>query len=131
MRVPNCRAILATPVPEILSSTGADVWRKAPVAFPDSSSVLDKFQSAKKGRKHGGERRGKEGTQGEKMGGKEGRQKGERRGKEGGGRGGEEGKKGKGGGRKGGKKGGKGREGGEEGKRGNEGFSMSGGFPGL
>ena len=32
--------------PEILSSTGAEVWRKAPMAFPDSSSVLDKFQSA-------------------------------------------------------------------------------------
>ena len=32
--------------PEILSSTGAGVWRKAPMAFPDSSSVLDKFQSA-------------------------------------------------------------------------------------
>ena len=31
--------------PEILSSTGAGVWRKAPKAFPDSSSVLDKFQS--------------------------------------------------------------------------------------
>ena len=32
--------------PEILSSTGGGVWRKAPKAFPDSSSVLDKFQSA-------------------------------------------------------------------------------------
>ena len=31
---------------EFLSSTGARVWRKAPKAFPDSSSVLDKFQSA-------------------------------------------------------------------------------------
>ena len=31
---------------EILSSTGAVVWKKAPMAFPDSSSVLDKFQSA-------------------------------------------------------------------------------------
>ena len=30
---------------EISSSTGAEVWRKAPRAFPDSSSVLDKFQS--------------------------------------------------------------------------------------
>ena len=30
----------------MLSSTGAGVWRKAPVAFPDSSSVLDKFLSA-------------------------------------------------------------------------------------
>ena len=34
--------------PEILSSTEAGVWRKAPKGFPDSSSVLDKFQSAKK-----------------------------------------------------------------------------------
>ena len=33
--------------PEILSSTGAGVWREAPMAFQDSSSVLDKFQSAK------------------------------------------------------------------------------------
>ena len=31
---------------EILSSTGAGVWRKAPKGFPDSSSVLEKFQSA-------------------------------------------------------------------------------------
>ena len=50
MRVPNCSPvldkILALIGPEILSSTGAGVWRKAPVAFPDSSSVLDKFQSA-------------------------------------------------------------------------------------
>ena len=29
--------------PDILSSTGAGVWRKAPKAFPDSSSVLDTF----------------------------------------------------------------------------------------
>ena len=35
--------------PKMLSSTGAGVWRKAPKAFPGSSSVLDKFQSAKKG----------------------------------------------------------------------------------
>ena len=34
--------------PEILSSTGAGVCRKAPKAFPDSSSVLDKFQSARR-----------------------------------------------------------------------------------
>ena len=34
--------------PEILSSNGAGAWRKAPMAFPDSSSVLDKFQSANK-----------------------------------------------------------------------------------
>ena len=32
--------------PEILSSTGAGVGRKAPMALPDSSSALDKFQSA-------------------------------------------------------------------------------------
>ena len=32
--------------PEMLSSTGAGVWRRAPMAFPDSSSVLDKSQSA-------------------------------------------------------------------------------------
>ena len=32
--------------PEILSNTGAGVWRKAPMAFLDSSSVLDRFQSA-------------------------------------------------------------------------------------
>ena len=32
--------------PEILSSTGAGVWRKAPMAFPDSGSVLDKSRSA-------------------------------------------------------------------------------------
>ena len=31
--------------PEILSGTGAGVWRKAPKAFPDSSSVLDQLQS--------------------------------------------------------------------------------------
>ena len=33
--------------PEILSSTGAGVCRKAPKAFPDSSSVLDEFQSSR------------------------------------------------------------------------------------
>ena len=32
--------------PAILSNTGAGVWRKAPMAFPYSSSVLDKVQSA-------------------------------------------------------------------------------------
>ena len=32
--------------PEILSSTGAGAWSKALVAFPDSSSALDKLQSA-------------------------------------------------------------------------------------
>ena len=48
MRVPNPTPVLdknRTPMgPEILSSTGAGAWRKAPMAFPDSSSVLDKFQ---------------------------------------------------------------------------------------
>ena len=52
MRVPNPSPVLvnnpAPMGPDILSSTGAGVWRKAPNAFPDSSSVLDKFQSAKK-----------------------------------------------------------------------------------
>ena len=51
MRVPNRRPVLdkiLAPIgPEIISSTGAGVWRKvAPVAFPDSSSVLAKFLSA-------------------------------------------------------------------------------------
>ena len=50
MRVPNPSPVLdknPAPIgPEILSSTGAGVWRKAPKAFPDSSSVLYKFQSA-------------------------------------------------------------------------------------
>ena len=50
MRVPNPSPVLdkncAPMGPEILSSTGAAVWRKAPKAFPHSSSVLDKFQSA-------------------------------------------------------------------------------------
>ena len=32
--------------PEIFSSTGAGVGRKAPIALPDSSSALDRFQSA-------------------------------------------------------------------------------------
>ena len=52
MRVPNCSPVLdkncAPMGPEILSSTGAGVGRKAPKAFPDSSSVLDTFQSATK-----------------------------------------------------------------------------------
>ena len=55
MRVPNPSPVLdknpAPMGPEILSSTGAGVWRKAPMAFPDSSSVPDKFQSAKEARK--------------------------------------------------------------------------------
>ena len=50
MRVPDPSPILAknrAPIgAEILSSTGAGVWRRAPEGFPDSSSVLDKFQSA-------------------------------------------------------------------------------------
>ena len=49
MRLPNpspvLDKILRPMIPGILSSTGAGVWRKAPKAFPDSSSVLDKFQS--------------------------------------------------------------------------------------
>ena len=48
MRLPNPSPILdknrAPMGPDILSSTR--VCRKAPKAFPDSSSVLDKFQSA-------------------------------------------------------------------------------------
>ena len=51
MRVPNPSPVLdknrAPMGPAILSSTGAGVCRKAPRAFPDSGSVLDKFQSAK------------------------------------------------------------------------------------
>ena len=47
MRVPNPSPALdkncAPMGPEILSSTGAGVSRKAPKAFPDSSSVLDRF----------------------------------------------------------------------------------------
>ena len=50
MRVAKCSPVLdknlAPMGPEILSNTRAGVWRKAPKAFPDSSSVLDKFQSA-------------------------------------------------------------------------------------
>ena len=50
MKVPNPSPVLdknrAPMGPEILSSAGAGVWRKAPKGFPDSSSVLDKFQSA-------------------------------------------------------------------------------------
>ena len=50
MSVPNPSPVLdknpAPMGPEILSSTGAGVWRKAPKGFPDSNSVLDKFQSA-------------------------------------------------------------------------------------
>ena len=43
MRVPKCSPVLdkncAPMRPEILSSTGAGVGRKAPKAFPDSSST--------------------------------------------------------------------------------------------
>ena len=50
MRLPDPSQVLdknlAPMGPETISSTGAGVWRKAPVAFPDSSSVRDKFQSA-------------------------------------------------------------------------------------
>ena len=50
MRLPDPSPVLdknhAPMGPEILSSTGAGVWRKAPMAFPDSSSVLDKCQFA-------------------------------------------------------------------------------------
>ena len=34
--------------PEILSSTGAGVWRKAPMAFPDSSSGPGKISVCEK-----------------------------------------------------------------------------------
>ena len=50
LRVPNSSSVLdknSAPMgPEFLSSTGAGASRKAPKAFPDSRSVLDKFQSA-------------------------------------------------------------------------------------
>ena len=50
MRLPDPSPVLdknrAPMGPEILSSTGAGVWRKAPTAFPDSSSVLDELHSA-------------------------------------------------------------------------------------
>ena len=53
MRVANCSPILdknlAPMGPDILSSAGAAVWRKAPGALPDSSSILDKFRSAIRG----------------------------------------------------------------------------------
>ena len=49
-RVPNPSPALdknrAPMGPEISSSTGDGVWRKAPKGFPDSSAVLDEFQSA-------------------------------------------------------------------------------------
>ena len=47
MRLPDPSPVLdknrAPMGPEFLSSTGAGVWRKAPMAFADSSSVLDNF----------------------------------------------------------------------------------------
>ena len=49
MRLPDPSPVLdknrAPMGPDILSSAGAGVWRKAPIAFPDSSSVLDTFHS--------------------------------------------------------------------------------------
>ena len=33
--------------PELLSNTGPRVWRKAPMAFPYSSSVLENSKSAR------------------------------------------------------------------------------------
>ena len=55
MRVPSPSPVLdqyVAPVgPEMLCSTGAGVWRKAPGAFPDSSSALDGFQSATQGKR--------------------------------------------------------------------------------
>ena len=52
MRVPNASPVLdknrAPTGPEILSSTGVGVWRKASKGFPDSSSALDKLQSVRK-----------------------------------------------------------------------------------
>ena len=51
MRLPDPSPVLdknrAPMGPEILSSTGAGVWRKAPMAIPDPSSVQDEFQSAR------------------------------------------------------------------------------------
>ena len=44
MRLPNPKS--CTHGSRNFISTGSGVWRKAPVAFPDPSSVLDKFQSA-------------------------------------------------------------------------------------
>ena len=51
MRLPNPSPELdknrARLGPEMLCSTGAEVWRKQPPgAFPDSHSELDKFRSA-------------------------------------------------------------------------------------
>ena len=50
MRLPDPSPVLhkdrASMGPEILSNTGSGVWRKAPLAFPNSNSVLDRYQSA-------------------------------------------------------------------------------------
>ena len=55
MRLPDPSPVLdknrAPMGPDVLSNAVAGVWRKAPIAFPDSSSVLDKFQSAIRERK--------------------------------------------------------------------------------
>ena len=51
MRVPNPSPVLdknrAPMGPEMLSCTGAGLWRKAPKRFPDSSSALETFEFAK------------------------------------------------------------------------------------
>ena len=51
MRLPDPSPVLdencAPMGPEFLSSAGAGVWRKAPMAFPDSSSVLINFSLRK------------------------------------------------------------------------------------
>ena len=53
MRLSNYSPVLdknrAPMGPNTLSSIGARVWRKAPKAFPDSSSVPDEFQSVNRG----------------------------------------------------------------------------------
>ena len=50
MRTPNPSPTLdknlASMGPEILSSIGVGVWRKAPEVFPDSNTTLDTFQPA-------------------------------------------------------------------------------------
>ena len=44
----NCDLPMRLPNPSpVLDSTGAGFWRKAPSAFPDSSSALDKFREAR------------------------------------------------------------------------------------
>ena len=46
---PNTGQNLASMGPGILSSSGVGVWRKAPEAYPDSNTTLDKFQSSRIG----------------------------------------------------------------------------------